>query len=395
MRMTIRERKNNLEKNCLVRNNLKENTIHENNINEINLRESNIRERNIRKSSRKDIRKFRIFLVLFFYICALGFGTVSQSPEIAYAKTDISLNETSLTLTKGSKAILKVKGTKKKVVWSSSKPKVVSVDGDGKVNAKKVGTSVIKANTTSGVLKCKVTVIKRSNDSANKDYNKKIDTILTEIIENDMSTVEKIRACHDYLVLNTKYDYDNYVAGTIPMYSYSPKGVLDYGQAVCQGYAETFQLMMEALNIPSNIVIGSVDGGNHAWNQVKIDGKWYQIDVTWDDPVPDVKGRIVYNYFLLTDEQLSKDHVWNKDEYEVCNSEEYFYYVYQDYIVTNQKEAEALFVKTYTAGEKEITILLPKNELFNYDFIFNHVSTYYYYQPILRGKYYIYRIVLK
>ena len=50
---------------------------------------------------------------------------------------------------------------------------------------------------------------------------------------------------------------------------------------------------------------------NHGWNKVKVDGNWYNLDVTWDDPVPDKKGHISYGYFLVSDSQLAKTHSWN------------------------------------------------------------------------------------
>ncbi|WP_167693430.1 DUF5050 domain-containing protein [Sporosarcina ureae] len=50
---------------------------------------------------------------------------------------------------------------------------------------------------------------------------------------------------------------------------------------------------------------------NHGWNKVKIDNVWYNLDSTWDDPVPDRKGKVGYGYFLVSDKQLAKTHSWN------------------------------------------------------------------------------------
>jgi len=339
-------------------------------------------------------RKYLALLLLIIYMLTLGVGAIVPTPSIVTAEKSITLNKTNITLVEGSKELLKVNHTSDKVVWSSSKPKVATVNENGRIKAKKPGTTLIKAKVASVVLKCEVTVVPDGAGLKGQDIDGILTTILNDIIDEDMTRVEKVRACHDYLVLHTQYDYDNYLANTIPKDSYQPEGVLYYGIAVCQGYAETFQLMMEALNIPCKLVYGTAGGGNHAWNQVKLNGNWYHIDVTWDDPIPDVKGRVFYNYFLVTDEQVVKDHVWNKKLYEVCNSYEYFYFGYKDYIVKNQSEAEALFAKQYEADTTEITILLPKDISLNYSFIFKYVNRYQYYTPTLHGEYYIYRIVI-
>jgi transglutaminase/protease-like cytokinesis protein 3 len=90
---------------------------------------------------------------------------------------------------------------------------------------------------------------------------------------------------HDYLVETIDYDSslskDNI---------YNIFGALISKECVCEGYAKSFKYLMDGLNIPCTMVIGKArnSSGNtesHAWNYVKIDEKWYAIDVTWDDPV--------------------------------------------------------------------------------------------------------------
>ena len=44
---------------------------------------------------------------------------------------------------------------------------------------------------------------------------------------------------------------------------------------------------------------------NHAWNLVQLDGQWYHVDVTWDDPAPDRYGQVLHDYFLVTDQEIS------------------------------------------------------------------------------------------
>ena len=61
----------------------------------------------------------------------------------------------------------------------------------------------------------------------------------------------------------------------------------------------------------------------HAWNLVKLDDEWFSLDVTWDDPVPDVEGRVKYGYFLINDEILGYTHMWEKDKYPKAESDKY------------------------------------------------------------------------
>ena len=148
------------------------------------------------------------------------------------------------------------------------------------------------------------------------DIKNEIDCIIEDIITPEMSDYDKVKAVHDYIVLNCEYDYENYVNDTIPQDSYSPRGVLINKKAVCEGYAAAFKAFMDELNIPCKLVSGEATsngdftgGINHAWNRVEVDGVWYQIDVTWDDPVPDQKGKVRYKYFLLSDEEMNRTHL--------------------------------------------------------------------------------------
>lgn len=102
-------------------------------------------------------------------------------------------------------------------------------------------------------------------------------------VEPGMSTVEKVLAIHDYIVRICNYDEENFEAGTIPEESYSAWGALVNGKAVCQGYSEAFNMLMNELGIESCVVSSSTI--SHGWNMVNIDGTWFHVDCTWDDPL--------------------------------------------------------------------------------------------------------------
>ncbi|MGF9964762.1 transglutaminase domain-containing protein [Bacillus rhizoplanae] len=131
--------------------------------------------------------------------------------------------------------------------------------------------------------------------------------IINSIITTNMDDHEKVKAVHDYVVKLISYDTS--------LQSYTAYKALTTHTVVCQGYALlTYQLLKEAeLNV--RIVEGTGNGQPHSWNLVEIEGKWYHLDTTFDDPVPDVKNRVTYSYFNLTDDQISGDHVWDRSQY--------------------------------------------------------------------------------
>ncbi|OQX26711.1 MAG: hypothetical protein BWK80_09085 [Desulfobacteraceae bacterium IS3] len=128
--------------------------------------------------------------------------------------------------------------------------------------------------------------------------------ILSEIISNEMNDEEKVRAVHDWIVLNTRYD----VTGT----GRSAFDVLTLGSAVCHGYTLTaFEMLREAgIEV---LIISGVPEMNHVWNMVKVCGNWYHLDVTYNDPLPDAALTVRYDYFLKSDDEMinaSNPHTW-------------------------------------------------------------------------------------
>ncbi|MBU1099209.1 MAG: hypothetical protein KKA84_02310 [Bacteroidetes bacterium] len=139
--------------------------------------------------------------------------------------------------------------------------------------------------------------------------NQQTDLILKIIIKPGMNIHEKERAIHDYLVLNIAYD-DSQQYG-------SAYDALTNNKAVCHGYTLLAYKLLEKTGIKS-LIIDSPEM-KHTWNLVFIDGAWYHLDVTWDDPIPDVAGRVLYNYYNLSDNEImyrrSKKHYWERENY--------------------------------------------------------------------------------
>ena len=134
-----------------------------------------------------------------------------------------------------------------------------------------------------------------------------VTAILKDIIKVSMNDHQKEKAIHDYIVTHVAYD--------ITYSGYSAYDALKNGLTVCSGYAQLAYKMLKESGIETKIVLGTSNGENHAWNLVKLDNIWYHLDCTWDDPVPDVKGRILYDYFNLNDKKISEDHSFEKLDY--------------------------------------------------------------------------------
>ena len=148
----------------------------------------------------------------------------------------------------------------------------------------------------------------------------KVKAIAKNIAASHKTEYAKVKAVNDYLVLNTEYKVLS------DRSHYSSYGVFKHQKAVCQGYAIAAHQLFKELNIQSQYVTGTAKGQAHAWNKVKIDGKWYNLDITWNDPVPNEPNQVRYNYFLLSDKAMSATHKWNAANFEKATSTTYDFF---------------------------------------------------------------------
>lgn len=203
-------------------------------------------------------------------------------------------------------------------------------------------------------------------ENVSEEVKEEIQKIISENITSDMSEYDKVKTIHDYIILSTEFDIDNLKNNSISDSSYTAKGALINHLAVCQGYAESFKLIMTELGIGCHIITGKADNELHAWNIVRIDGEWYQIDLTWDDPVPDEKtgekSPLIYNYFLITDEVMYQNHTPD-DKPQICTSEKYMYGEKKQgvpYIILDSAfSIPNYYLNSYLQGTKTITFYFP------------------------------------
>ena len=125
-------------------------------------------------------------------------------------------------------------------------------------------------------------------------FDAELDSIVS--MANQYSTdYEKEKAVHDYFYEVLSYDSNS-------SYNQSAYSALVNHQSVCAGYAKAFQLVMTRLGIPTYYVIGD-SYGDHAWNLIRIDDTYYNVDVTWDNTTYSK-----YAYFNISDKEIGKDH---------------------------------------------------------------------------------------
>ncbi len=148
-----------------------------------------------------------------------------------------------------------------------------------------------------------------------EEYSKvkdRVNLIISEITNSTMGDFEREKAINDWIVTNVEYDKTNEKTN-----SYT---ALFEGKTVCSGYAHLVKLMLDNVGIQNELVTG----GNHAWNMVCVDGEWYHLDTTWNDPsyinISDKIHEVSYEYFNVTDEFISKSHSWDRTLYPVANT---------------------------------------------------------------------------
>lgn len=154
------------------------------------------------------------------------------------------------------------------------------------------------------------TILQTKQSEDHDELADAVANIVATYTRPSMTDYEKAKALHDWLVHHAYYargaDIESYD-------SHKPEGVILRGVGVCESYALAYQLLLREAGIPCLYVTGSA-GGGHAWNKVMINGQWYNVDATWDDPSgaeTATSGSENYNYFMVPDEVLAIDHTWN------------------------------------------------------------------------------------
>jgi len=141
------------------------------------------------------------------------------------------------------------------------------------------------------------------------DRRVKVKMKLDPVTNNDyfkkLAEYEKLLYLHDYVVTNVTYDSSAITEGRTleETFSERPETFDIYGAAVeslavCRGYAEMLKYLLDSAGFENEIAVGTLKGESHAWNKVKFEGEWYNIDATANDT------GVAYTTFMRTDMEL-------------------------------------------------------------------------------------------
>lgn len=153
-----------------------------------------------------------------------------------------------------------------------------------------------------------------------ENYKSQIKNIVNSF-QNCNSDFEKANAINNYLLKNATYAIEEYNSGkkflSDGMSIHSPYTILAHKKGVCTAFAELYKMMADELGLETKVVTGDAFSfgkwGSHAWNIVKIDGKWYHLDASWnkESDHPDYHNK----YFLVGDNAMTLDHRWNENDF--------------------------------------------------------------------------------
>lgn len=219
---------------------------------------------------------------------------------------------------------------------------------------------------------------------AKEKFNKTVDKIIDSAPKN-ATDYELELYVHNYLVDCCVYDKEAAAAKELVGHEIDAYGALVEKKAVCEGYSRAFQLLCNRLGIDCIKISGTANGTAHAWNNVKLDGEWYDVDVTWDDTDGDIEFPVYY-YFNLPHDKLSESHTaspiygeislfeYENTEYNFnvftpeCTGNKYYYYSYSCvtvYDINDSEEITNAIAQAAKDGEKYFDFVIDDSLDYN------------------------------
>ena len=142
-----------------------------------------------------------------------------------------------------------------------------------------------------------------------------VDQIFSQILTEDMTPGQKLKACYEYLATQCTYGYDGYKAVCVPDYlSDHDQEIVEFSYCIlkdrigtCENFAAAFTVMTRRLGFETNFVYGDVAmsaGGydGHYWTDVNVDGKHYVFDTQVENNNGGASGNIQYYFYGLRPE---------------------------------------------------------------------------------------------
>jgi len=164
-------------------------------------------------------------------------------------------------------------------------------------------TSYSYGYTTKGTV---VSIVLEFNDTVNNftASKNKFDNVANSIIAKTSgltSDLEKEKMVYKSLMNIDTYDENS-------LLNQSAYSAMVNGSSVCAGYSRAFQYIMMQIGIPCYFCSGYANNGNHAWNIVKLNDNYYNVDLSWDDSIGDASNTFSFQYFNISDSVFSGTH---------------------------------------------------------------------------------------
>lgn len=149
-----------------------------------------------------------------------------------------------------------------------------------------------------------VKINKKYSSDEIKTISDEIDKLIDGLDINNVKDVkEKIKIFHDYIVNTNTYDSVREQTGTSEYNSDSAIGTLFQGYSICSGYSDTLSIFLDKINVENYKIANE----SHVWNIIKLDNKWYNIDLTWDDPLTNTGESVLsHDYFMIGTSELAE-----------------------------------------------------------------------------------------
>lgn len=218
---------------------------------------------------------------------------------------------------------------------------------------------------------------------------KEIDATVSKILKEangKSSTYDKLKVFHDHLVLNSTFEKSEEVGSyNQSIYNAFAGGTSSQGNIQCNGYAKAMQYLCDQAGIDCMVITGTnKDGATHAWNKVKVDGEWYNLDCTWDDPIlsTPVYNYIRYNNFLVPDEWINDKSHFNVNKVTLKSGKSFSYFTppkatatAQNYFIKNNlvysdfdsadKALKKALEDTASSGGTVAEIMVSSKDIYN------------------------------
>lgn len=220
-------------------------------------------------------------------------------------------------------------------------------------------------STVNSVLGSKITIEVSYSVESIDDLNAKVNKI-NDVIDSYLEDVEgksQMEAeiiLHDNLAKNVVY-YEYSDVENVPANCHTIEGAFLNHSAVCDGLSKALQVLLSNAGMKNIIVLGKLEAAPHAWNMVKLDDKWYNLDITSNKSIQlDLEeNTVIHTYFNVSDEIINKTHTFDNKELlpvsENLNGR-YNYYIYTNKYISSEDNVKVK-LKTIIEDNEDKDIL--------------------------------------